>query len=188
MEQAFRQIGDAIDSVNEWVGRAVSWFTTLLVVLVCFDVILRLIYSIIQRNWIPDLEWALVGQAWIMELEWHFFALIFLLSAGYAYKHDKHVRVDLFYVRFSRRDKALVNLIGNIIFLIPWCIVIIGASFQYALRSYQIRETSPDPGGLPALYLIKFAITVGLILLLLQAISATIKSALEYRSTFQQNS
>ena len=188
MLKFFEQVSGAIDRVNESVGRLVAWFTTLLVGLVCFDVIVRLIYSTLQRNWLPDLEWSIVGQAWIMELEWHFFALIFLLGAGYAFKHDKHVRVDLFYSKFSKRDKALVNLIGNIIFLIPWCVVIIIVSFQYAWRSYKIGETSPDPGGLPALYVIKFIISAGLFLLLLQAISSTIQQALAYRATFQKNS
>ena len=187
MSKVLLGFSDGIDRINETVGRLVSWLTTFLMALVCLDVFIRLIYSILQRNWMPDLEWTIVGQAWIMELEWHFFALIFLLGAGYAYKHDKHVRVDLFYAKFSRRDKALVNIVGNVVFLIPWCIVIAYASFQYAWRSFSIRETSPDPGGLPALYLIKFAITIGLILLLLQAISSTIRAVMDYRASASQN-
>ena len=188
MNKVLLGFSNGIDRVNEAVGRLVSWFTTLLVALVCMDVFIRLLYSTLQQYWLPNLEWQIVGQAWIMELEWHFFALIFLLGAGYAYKHDKHVRVDLFYAKYSAKDKALVNIFGNLVFLIPWCVVMAYASFQYAWRSYSIRETSPDPGGLPALYFIKFAISLGLILLLLQAVSSTITAVMEYRTPASPNS
>jgi len=167
MESILRRLSQGISQLNEYVGRAVSWLNTLLVLLVMFDVVTRYVFS--------------DSAAWIMELEWHFFALVFLLGAGYAFKHDRHVRVDLFYARMSRRDRALVNLVGNIVFLAPWCIVIIYAAFQYAMVSYRVGETSPDPGGLPARYLIKFAIAVGVSLLLLQAVSGIIDSALALR-------
>lgn len=157
-------LSKAINALNEWVGRAVSWLTAVLVVLVCFDVVARYLFS--------------STAAWVMELEWHLFALIFLLGAGYAFRHDRHVRVDLFYAGFSSRDKALVDFFGALLFLIPWCVLIVYASYDYALISFKIKEISPDPGGLPARYAIKFAITVGAVLLLLQGIASLIDSAL----------
>jgi len=120
-------------------------------------------------------------------LEWHIFALIFLFGAGYAFKHDKHVRVDLFYAKFSARDKALVNLVGTLLFLIPWCILIIMYSYQYALTSFNINESSPDPGGLPARYLIKFSITIGIVFLLLQAVAILFRSILTLRAPTTNN-
>jgi TRAP-type mannitol/chloroaromatic compound transport system permease small subunit len=113
-------------------------------------------------------------QTWIMELEWHIFALLFLFAAGYAFHHDRHVRVDLFYAKFSTRDKALVNLVGGLLFLLPWSAVMIFTSFVYGLDALAIGERSPDPGGLPARYLIKFAITGGFVLLFLQGISSVL--------------
>ncbi len=163
-----QKIIDGIDQLSERIGKGTSWLTLLLVILVCFDVVTRYILS--------------DTSAWIMELEWHLFSLIFLLGASFAFKHDRHVRVDLFYAKFSQRDKALVNLIGNSIFLIPWCVVIIIYSFNYGMTSFNIRETSPDPGGLPARYIIKFAITFGIILLLLQAIGEALKAYQQWRS------
>lgn len=167
MYRTLKRIQVVINAINERVGRAVSWLTTLLVGLVCFDVITRYLFS--------------ETQAWIMELEWHLFAMVFLLGAGYAFKHDRHVRVDLFYTRFSPRDRALVNIIGGLIFLIPWSILIIIVSFKYAKISFLIRETSPDPGGLPAFYVIKFAITLGAFLLLLQGIASVLQSIFIYQ-------
>lgn len=167
------KIIEGIDQLSERIGKGTSWLTLLLVILVCFDVITRYLLS--------------DTAAWIMELEWHLFSLIFLLGAAYAFKNDRHVRVDLFYANFSKRDKALVNLIGNSIFLIPWCIVIIIYSYQYGMTSYSIGEISPDPGGLPARYIIKFAITLGVILLLLQAIGEALKAYLDWRSPQSSN-
>lgn len=111
-----------------------------------------------------------------MELEWHLFSIIFLFAAGYTLQKNKHVRVDLFYEKFSDKQRAWINLSGTILFLIPWCLVIIYFSSIYALNSWTIGETSPDPGGLPARYLIKFCIPIGIFLLMLQGISIIYKS------------
>lgn len=161
MADFFLKLSKEIDRINEWVGRTSSWISGILVILVCIDVLSRYLFS----------ETA----AWVMELEWHLFSLLFLFGAGFALKHDRHVRVDLFYDKFSPKDKALVNLIGGLVFLLPWCLLIGITSFGYAYESFLNRETSPDPGGLPARYVIKFAVTLGLVLLLLQGISQMIK-------------
>lgn len=163
----FLKLARWIDALNEGVGKTVSWLTALLMLLVCFDVIARYIAN--------------DTSAWIMELEWHMFALIFLLGAGYGFRHDRHVRVDLFYASFAPRDKALVNVIGGLFFLIPWCVVVVIVATNYALTSYEIREMSPDPGGLPARYIIKFAIAIGAFLLMLQGLSSVIRSMLVLR-------
>jgi len=162
MEKFLRAFISFADTINENIGKITAWLTTVLVLVVCSHVFMR---RILDTN-----------PAWITELEWHIFALIFLFGAGYAFKHDKHVRVDLFYANFSKKDKALVNLVGTLLFLIPWCILIIIYSFEYAMTSYEIGEGSPDPGGLPARYLIKFSITIGVVFLLLQAIAILFRS------------
>ena len=113
-----------------------------------------------------------------MELEWHLFALIFLLGAGYAFKHDRHVRVDLFYAKFSEREKAWLNLWGSLLFLLPWSALIVYTAYDYAWISYLIGEGSPDPGGLPARYIIKFMVAIGIFLLFLQGLATCIESYL----------
>lgn len=155
------KISNFLNQINERIGQATAWLTGMLMLLVCYNVAARYLFN--------------NSQAWRTELEWHLFALIFLLGAGYALKHDKHVRVDLFYAKFSEKKKALVNFLGTLIFLIPWCVLIIYASYKYAHSSWLMNETSPD-NGLPARYIIKFAITIGMSLLLLQAISLLISS------------
>ncbi len=139
-----------------------SWLTTVLVLLVCFDVVRRYLFK--------------SSAAWVIEMEWHLFAVIFLLGAGYTLKHQKHVRVDLFYEKFDMVDRASVNFIGSLCFLVPWCLVMIWVSTQYAYQSFLLNEGSPDPGGLPARYVIKFFIPLGLFLLFLQAIAEAIRA------------
>lgn len=162
MKDTLLKIANFISRMNETIGKTISWLTLVLVLLVCFDVIRRFLFN--------------QTEAWIMEMEWHLFALIFLLGAGYTLKNEKHVRVDLFYHDFEGKDKALVNLIGTLVFLMPMCLVLIYVGFYYAYESYSIGEGSPDPGGLPYRYLIKSMIPVGMIFLVLQGVSLAIQS------------
>lgn len=156
------------------VGKTISWLTLLLILVVCLEVVRRSLFN--------------TTSIWSMELQWHIFSLIFLLGAGYALKHDRHVRVDLFYTNFSKRDQAWVNFFGSILLLMPWLLITIYFSFYYALDAWYLREGSPDPGGLPARYLIKFAVPVGLSLLLLQAISVALSSLITLKETAVETS
>jgi len=118
------------------------------------------------------------GSVALQELEWHIFSLIFLLGAAYTFKHGDHVRVDVFYQsRFmSNRHRAMVNFIGGLVFLIPFCILVIAGSVPFIESAYNFSEGSPDPGGLPYRFILKSAIPVGFFLLLLQGIAAMLSS------------
>ena len=153
------------DGVNERVGLGVSWLTTVLVVVVCYDVFTR---YVLQNSMVA-----------VQELEWHLFAFIFLLGAGYSLKHDKHVRVDVFYTRFSPRLQAWVNLIGSVLFLIPFCVLVVWSSQNFVMNAFHFGETSPDPGGLPARWVLKAAIPVGFFFLLLQGVALAFRSVIQ---------
>lgn len=157
-----------IDRLNESVGKAVSWLSLGLVLVVLTDVAMRYIFRYTQN--------------WMIELEWHIYAALFLLSAGYTLLYNKHVRVDLFYARYSIKRKAWVDLLGHTLLLLPWCYVVITTGYRYMINSWYIRESSDQPGGLPARYVIKSAIVVGFVLLLLQGLSQIIKSIRNIRS------
>ena len=155
-------VADWIDKTNMIIGRVFSWLTTLLVLIICFDVLMRYVFS--------------SSYAAVTEMEWHLFAAIFMMGAAYTLKQDKHVRVDVFYARFSDKGKAWVNLLGTLLFLMPFCIVVIQSAIPFVQNSYRVLETSPDPGGLPARFIIKSVIPLGFSLLLLQGISEILKS------------
>lgn len=151
--------------LNEKVGFGVSWLTSLLVLVVCYDVFTRYL-----------LKNSIVA---VQELEWHLFAVIFLVGAAYTLKHDRHVRVDVFYTRFSEKTKAWIDFAGSLVFLIPFCLLAIWTSRTFVGTAYAIGETSPDPGGLPARFVLKSAIPVGFFLLLLQGIALALGSLLK---------
>ena len=103
---------------------------------------------------------------------------LFLLGAAFALKRGAHVRVDIFYRNFSTSKKALVDLLGNLIFLQPICWTILLYSWGYVEFSWRIMEVSPEPDGLPFVYVQKSLLIVVAILLALQSISEILKSLL----------
>jgi len=157
-----KKIIDFLDSINEKAGQLVSWAAIFLVIVISIDVILRYLF---QFSYI-----------WIIEIEIYLFGLLFLLAAGYTFKHGKHVRVDVFYTKLSDKGKAIIDLIGGVLLLLPWCYIVISSSWKYAYSSFLIKEGSAQAGGLPALYILKFSIVIGFVLLLLQALASILKA------------
>ena len=150
------------DWLNEKIGTGVAWLTTVMVLVVCYDVLTRYVFK--------------TSSIAVQEMEWHLFALIFLLGAAFTLKHDRHVRVDVIYTKLSPKTKAWVDLFGSLIFLLPFALLVIWSSNNFVMNSFNIRETSPDPGGLPGRYLLKAAIPAGFVLVLLQGFSLAFKS------------
>lgn len=151
-----------LELIGEKAGKAVSYLTAALMLLICYDVLMRYFFD--------------SSQIWMTELEIYFYSFIFLLGSAYAFKKDKHVRVDVFYAKYSEKKKAWTNLLGGLFLLLPWCVVVLIVSFDYAMASFSINEGSPQPGGLPALYILKFSIVVGFFLLFLQGIASVLKA------------
>ena len=143
-------------------GKISSWFSLALVLLISTDVLLRYVFNF--------------STAALYEMEWHLFAIIFLLASPYTLQKNKHVRVDVFYNNFSKRKKNIIDLIGNIIFLIPFSFIILYTSLPFVEDSYSILESSPDPGGLPYRFIIKSIIPIAFFLLMIQGILNAIKN------------
>ena len=157
-----------VNKINSTIGKYTSWLTTALVLVVVFDVITRYVFN--------------ESSVAIQELEWHLFAILFLMGSAYTLQNDDHVRVDLFYSKFNAKQKAWLNILGTTIFLIPFTLLIIYASQNYVLNSFALNESSPDPGGLPARYILKAFIPLSFLFLLLQGISLLFKSILEIKN------
>lgn len=160
-----RALSEKIDRLSERTGYWTSWLTFILVLIICYDVFTRYVLNISS-----------VG---LQEMEWHIFALIFLMGGAYTLKIDDHVRVDVLYTKFSEKNKALVNFFGSILFLIPFCALLIFTSYGFVKTSFIMGETSPDAGGLPARYILKALIPISFFFILLQGISLAAKSYLK---------
>lgn len=162
--EALKTLCQRIDAFNELIGRGVAWVTTLMVVVVFVDVVMRYLFN--------------TSYVFTQEMEWHLFGFIFLMGAGYTLLHDGHVRVDIIYQRLTVKQRAWVNFIGCLVFLFPGCWLIISTSLDFVANSYAIMEGSPDPGGVPFRYILKSCIPAGFILVALQGVSLFLRSLL----------
>jgi len=153
-----------VDRLNEFVGRIVSWLTTLMVLVVFYDVVLRYVFN--------------NGNIALQELEWHLFSIIFLLGSAYTLKKNGHVRVDILYTNFKDRTKAWINLFGSLFFLLPFSIMILISTQDFITSSWMVGEVSPNPGGLPARYILKAMIPLGFFFLILQGLAECFKNIL----------
>lgn len=152
-----RGLADLIDRVNRRIGRSVIWLVLLIVILQFFVVIFRYVFGL---NSVDAQELIIITHG-----------LIFMLAAGYVLQGDYHVRVDIFYERFSARTKAAINLGGSILLLMPMVLVIWIFSWPYVDQSWGIFEAAPDSEFLRARYLQKTAILVFAALLGIQGLS-----------------
>ena len=119
-----------------------------------------------------------IGSIAAQEAVTYMHGCLFMLGAAYALKSDAHVRVDIFYRNFTPRTRAWVNSLGGILFLMPLCAFICFSSWNYVAESWAIREVSPEPGGIPAVFLLKSLIPLMAVNLFLQGLAETLRSAL----------
>lgn len=153
-----------IDRLNERIYGVIRWLTLAMIVVGALNALARYLTRYTGV--------ALASNAWF-ELQWYMFSLIFLLGAAYGLRHDVHVRVDVMYSRATPRTRAWIDLAGTLLFLIPFCVMMLVTSWPAVRNSWAVREVSPDPGGL-ARYPIKTVILVCFSLLLLQALAQVI--------------
>jgi TRAP-type mannitol/chloroaromatic compound transport system permease small subunit len=110
------------------------------------------------------------GSIALQEMEWHLFSIVFLFGMAFTLKEDGHVRVDILYDSFSPRWKAIVNIGGALLFLIPLSVLIAEGSYWYVHEAYTTNEISGDPGGLGMRWLIKSVIPASFVFLIVSAI------------------
>ena len=157
------RISSLFDKINEFVGKNISWFIILMVVVQLAIVMSRYIYGI--------------GFLKLQELLIYLHGSLFTLAAGYTLLKDEHVRVDLIYREASQKYKSLINIFGSLIFLIPFCVLTFSTSLPYVKRSWKILEGSPETSGLNAVFILKTVLIIFPILLLLQSFSIIIRSS-----------
>lgn len=138
------------------IGRAGAWIAIPLMVLILFDVITR--------------RFLVLGSTKLQEGEWHLHGALFLLCMGFVYLKDGHVRIDLMREAMSSRTRSWVELIGCILFAIPYCLIVAWFSLDFVDRSWQLNEASDSATGLPYRWAIKAFMPIGMFTLLLAGI------------------
>ncbi|MCB1848945.1 MAG: TRAP transporter small permease subunit [Halieaceae bacterium] len=153
-----------IDIFTDRCGRLLAWLVLAMALLTTIVVVLRYGFN--------------TGSIMAQEAVTYMHGCLFMLGAAYALKSGAHVRVDIFYRSFSERGRAWVNSLGGIVFLMPLCAFIGVSSWSYVTESWAILETSPEPGGIPAVFLLKSLLPLMAVNLFLQGLAETLRSAL----------
>jgi TRAP-type mannitol/chloroaromatic compound transport system permease small subunit len=151
-----------IEQFIDFSGRAVSWLTLLMVIITFSVVVLRYIFD---TGWIA-----------LQESITYLHAMVFLIGAAYTMKHEAHVRVDIFYSRFSPQTRAWIDLCGALFLLLPFMFFLCVISWEYVADSWDVMEGSREAGGLPGVYILKSLILLMAGLLTLQAAAQIIRA------------
>ena len=161
---ALAKISRIIDKINFYIGNLCAIFAFSMVIVVFTVVVLRYGFNI--------------GFIWMQEVYVWLHSFVFMLGAGFTYLANEHVRIDVFYRGASKKYKATVDLLGNVILLLPFLYIIWKYSYPFVYRSFLMGEVSREAGGMPALFILKSAILWFCLVLFLQVISNICKSLL----------
>lgn len=168
-------LASKLEFLNRIIGRAIAWL--------CLLMVFAIAAVVIERYWLES------GSIRLQESVTFMHALVFMLAAAYTLAAGDHVRVDVFYGRMSATARARVDLLGNLLLLLPFCAFLLWSSWDYVVLSWQLRETSQEAGGLPYPFpsLLKSCIPLTAILLLSQGCVMTVRSIASLRATATLN-
>ena len=158
MKKTIFLLGKMIDKI----GYFCAVLMILMVLNVFYDVVMRYMFSNVN-----------IG---LQELEWHLFASMFMFGIGYTIKQGGHVRVDIIYDRLELKPKAWIDLIGTLVFAIPFTLLIVYYGYGYSFEAFQLGEGSADPGGLPYRWIIRSVIPLASIFVVLCFIHAILEN------------
>ena len=149
-----------IDRFSSLVGRTVMWLILLAVVISTVNAIIRKAFDMSSNMW--------------LEAQWQLFGCVFMLAAAYTLLMNEHIRIDIVHSRLPKAMRNWIELVGHVVFLLPFTILMIVDGWPFFLRSYAGNEQSFNSGGLPQ-WPAKLLVPLGFLLLFIQAISEIIK-------------
>ena len=153
----YKQLEQTITAIS----RYLAWINLALIAVIVLQVILRKVFS--------------NGQISLEELQWHLYATAVMFGIAYAQVANLHVRVDLFYHKFSTKKKAIVDLFGTLFFALPFVTIVILHSYDFAYESWRMNERSASPSGLDYRWLIKSVIPISFSLLFLSLVAKILR-------------
>ena len=158
------RIPDAFERISTLSGRITSWLTLVMVIVTVIVVVMRYVFD--------------AGAVWLQESVVWMHAVVFMVGAAYTLQQDEHVRVDIFYRGMSERRRAWVDLLGTLLFLLPLCLFLGYKSWDFVVVSWQLAESSREPGGMPYPFvpLLKSVTLVMPLLLVLQGVAMLMRA------------
>jgi TRAP-type mannitol/chloroaromatic compound transport system permease small subunit len=147
----------ATDRLTAAVGRAVTWCLVAMVLVQVSVVLMRYVLG--------------VGSIWLSEAIVYAHASLFMAAAAWTLQRGGHVRVDIFYADASPRTRAIVDLAGALLLLLPFCAALAWFALPYVARSWATLERSREASGLPLVFLLKTLIPLFAVLLAVQGLA-----------------
>lgn len=167
LDQILRALARGIEAFNGWIGNGLAFFVWGSAAVCAVVVFLRYVMH--------------MSFIWMQELYVWLHAIVFMIGAGYAMAKDAHVRVDIFYARWSPRKKASMEIVGVILFVLPWTIALAWLAWPFVRMSWMIREGSAQPSGLAFQYVFKSVVLAFCAIVTLQAIAVLARCILTLR-------
>lgn len=158
--QTLLKISAAIDAFNSRVGQFIKWLILAAVLVSTGNAIIRKLFNQSSNAW--------------LELQWYLFGAVFMLGAAYTFLKNEHIRIDIVTGNLSKKVRDWIDVIGHVLFLVPFAWIMIWHGFPFFFRSYEIKEASMNAGGL-TVWPAKLLVPLGFVLLLIQGISELIK-------------
>jgi len=152
-----RKLLKVIDTISEWSGRLGRWFTLFLVLVMVYEVISR--YAFHRPT------------MWAYETSIMLGCALYALGYSYVQCHRAHVRVDVFYIRLSSRGKAIIDVIGGVIFFLPLIIMLTDTSWLWMIKAWKIKEKMFETYWFPPAYPLRTAVALGFALLAMQGLA-----------------
>jgi len=156
------QLSYYLERIAKYSGILAAILVIILSLLVAYDAAMRYLFS--------------AGSIALQEIEWHLFDMVFLLGLTYALKHDKHVRVDIFFERYSQNTRMIVQILSMLLLVMPFSLLFLTDALDMTYQSFLQHEISSDPGGLTHRWIIKAMLVLAFVLLTFQALSEVLKA------------
>ncbi len=150
----------AIDRINEAIGKTIAWAILVAILVSAGNAVIRKTFNMSSNAW--------------LELQWYLFGAAFMLAAAYTLKQNEHIRIDVVYGMFSRRVQHWIDLLGHLLFLMPFVLLMIYYFIPYVALSIRSGEVSSSAGGL-IIWPAKALLLIGFVQLGFQGVSEIIK-------------
>ncbi|HZH11022.1 MAG TPA: TRAP transporter small permease subunit [Microvirga sp.] len=157
---ALIKLSRVIDSINERIGKVAAWAIVVAILVSAINAIIRRIFGVSSNAW--------------LELQWYLFGAVFMLCAAWTLKANEHIRIDIISSRLSKRGRDRIDLMGHLLFLLPFVALMLWLAVPYFQKSYESGEVSSNAGGL-LIWPAKGLILLGFISLAFQWFSELIK-------------
>jgi len=169
------RLGNVFGNLVIWIGKTASWIILLLIAMIMFDVITRKIEFIKVRNAEITETYGFSVSFILQDLQWHTHGILLLMTLGFAYMLNAHVRVDIFRESASRRRQAWIEALGITFFAVPFLMVMIGFSWDFFAASFKGWEGSESMVGLGWRWIIKSFLIWGFCIAFLAALSTLLR-------------